>query len=95
MLLGLSGDQSGDELDLSVVDGGGIDGGVASGALLTTFADAVHRGEVDDGLRATVAEAVGEALGCDAAAASCYHRRRLKSPHPPRRHCCHLNRHLH
>ncbi|MEM7342055.1 MAG: hypothetical protein AAF467_25670 [Actinomycetota bacterium] len=67
MLLGLSGD--GADIDLDTVAGGSDgDGGVANGALLTRFAEAVHAGDDLTSIRSEVIDAVGEAGYVDAAA---------------------------
>ncbi len=69
MLLGLSGAAAEADVELDAVSGSGHgDGGVASGAVLTAFAERVHAGTVDDGDRSMLTDAVGEGGLIDAAA---------------------------
>lgn len=67
MLLGLSSSASDTNIDIAAVTGD-HDGGVAHGALLTRFAEAVHSGDELDQVRSDVIDAVGADGMVDAAA---------------------------
>ena len=69
MLLGLSGSQTGDGIELDSITGSEHgDRGIAHGGLLSRFAEEVHAGSDLAVIRAEVIDAVGEAGLVDAAA---------------------------
>ena len=69
MLLGLSGGEAGEDIELDPVAGSEHgDHGIDHGRLLSRFAEEVHTGSDLTGIRAEVIDAVGEAGLVDAAA---------------------------